>query len=62
MLQLRGIGSPRKPPISKEGKGGAPVEARLEMRRKKDVTMLSCRSCQDTLFMARCDLEAQTCG
>ncbi len=44
-----------------DGKGGTRVEKRVDMRRKKEVTVLSCQSCQDTLFMARCDLEVQTC-
>ncbi|HYH98000.1 PAAR-like domain-containing protein [Hyalangium sp.] len=34
---------------------------RVNMRRKKESTVLSCQSCQDTLFMARCDKERQTC-
>ncbi|MBZ4420818.1 DUF4150 domain-containing protein [Myxococcus sp. RHSTA-1-4] len=42
--------------------GGERVEKRVNMRRKKEVTVVSCQSCQDTLFMARCDLEVQTCG
>jgi len=45
-----------------DGKGGTRAEKRVNMRRKKEVTVLSCQSCQDTLFMARCDLEVQTCG
>ncbi|KFA91008.1 DUF4150 domain-containing protein [Archangium violaceum] len=45
----------------KAGKGGARVEEHVDMRRKKEVTVLSCQSCQDTLFMARCDLEKQSC-
>jgi len=45
----------------KDGKGGERVEVRRKMRRKKEVTVLSCQSCQDTLFMARCDIEKQSC-
>jgi hypothetical protein len=45
-----------------DGKGGAHVEDRREMRRKKETTVPSCQSCQDTLFMARCDIEEQSCG
>jgi hypothetical protein len=37
------------------------VEKRVLMRRKKENTVLSCQSCQDTLFMARCDKEKQSC-
>ena len=44
-----------------DGKGGTHVEERRDMRRKKETTVPSCRSCQDTLFMARCDLEQQRC-
>ncbi|MCP3169949.1 DUF4150 domain-containing protein [Myxococcus qinghaiensis] len=44
-----------------DGKGGTRVENRVNMRRKTEVTVLSCQSCQDTLFMARCDLEKQSC-
>jgi hypothetical protein len=44
-----------------DGKGGTRAEKRVNMRRKKEVTVLSCQSCQDTLFMARCDLEKQRC-
>ncbi|PTL77208.1 DUF4150 domain-containing protein [Vitiosangium sp. GDMCC 1.1324] len=46
----------------KEGRGGEPDGERVDMRRKSEETVPSCRSCQDTLFMARCDLEVQTCG
>ena len=46
----------------RNGKGGEAVKKRVNMRRKKEVTVLSCQSCQDTLFMARCDLEKQSCG
>ncbi|WP_237081798.1 DUF4150 domain-containing protein [Myxococcus xanthus] len=45
-----------------EGRGGEPERERVEMRRKSEETVPSCLSCQDTLFMARCDLEVQTCG
>lgn len=54
-----------KPPsaaASNEGSGGKRVEEYVTMRRKSEETVLSCQSCQDTLFMARCDHEAQTCG
>ncbi|MBZ4423311.1 DUF4150 domain-containing protein [Myxococcus sp. RHSTA-1-4] len=54
-----------KPPSAaaiNEGKGGESVEERVNMRRRSEKTVLSCQSCQDTLFMARCDIEAQTCG
>ena len=44
------------------GEGGARVEKVVEMKRKKEVTVPSCKSCQDTLFMARCDLERQSCA
>jgi hypothetical protein len=44
-----------------DGTGGTRVEKRVNMRRKKEATVLSCQSCQDTLFMARCDLEKQRC-
>lgn len=44
------------------GKGGTRAAKRADMKRKKEVTVLSCKSCQDTLFMARCDLEKQSCG
>lgn len=43
------------------GKGGEHVEERRDMRRKKETTVPSCQSCQDTLFMARCDIEEQSC-
>ncbi|MCP3168950.1 DUF4150 domain-containing protein [Myxococcus qinghaiensis] len=45
-----------------EGKGGEGVNERVNMRRKSEETVLSCQSCQDTLFMARCELGEQTCG
>jgi len=45
----------------KEGRGGEPAGERVTMRRKSEDTVLSCQSCQDTLFMARCDLQVQTC-
>jgi hypothetical protein len=44
------------------GKGGPHVEKRGDMRRKKELTVPSCQSCQDTLFMARCDIEKQSCA
>ncbi|QQR46147.1 DUF4150 domain-containing protein [Myxococcus xanthus] len=46
----------------KEGRGGDPDGERVDIRRKSEETVPSCQSCQDTLFMARCDLEVQTCG
>jgi len=42
--------------------GGPYIEERRDMRRKKEQTVPSCRSCQDTLYLARCDLEQQSCG
>ncbi|NVJ10650.1 DUF4150 domain-containing protein [Myxococcus sp. AM001] len=45
-----------------EGRGVEPDGERVDMRRKSGETVLSCQSCQDTLFMARCDLEVQKCG
>ncbi|NTX60256.1 DUF4150 domain-containing protein [Myxococcus sp. CA051A] len=45
-----------------EDKGGEYVEERRDMKRKKEVTVLSCQSCQDTLFMARCDFKKQSCA
>ncbi|NOJ81833.1 DUF4150 domain-containing protein [Myxococcus xanthus] len=44
------------------GEGGENIEERRDMKRKKETTVPSCRSCQDTLYMARCDIEVQTCG
>lgn len=41
---------------------GEKLEARTEMTRPANETMPSCQTCQDTLFMARCDLEKQSCG
>jgi len=46
----------------KEGRGGEPDKERVTMRRKSDETVPSCLSCQDTLFMARCDHEKQRCA
>jgi hypothetical protein len=54
-----------KPPtaaVINTGEGGEPVEERFKMRSKQEETVLSCQACQDTLFMARCDIEVQTCG
>ncbi|MCA9695884.1 MAG: hypothetical protein KC431_00045 [Myxococcales bacterium] len=45
-----------------EGNTSAHIQERRDMRRKKELTVPSCQSCQDTLFMARCDLEKQSCG
>jgi hypothetical protein len=52
------------PPSAEElktAKDDTKDEKRVNMRRKKESTVLSCQSCQDTLFMARCDKERQTC-
>ncbi|OJH40643.1 DUF4150 domain-containing protein [Cystobacter ferrugineus] len=60
----KGPGAWKPPSVAaiNEGKGGESVDERVNMRRNSEETVLSCQSCQDTLFMARCDLEAQTCG
>jgi hypothetical protein len=45
-----------------EQKKGSPhVEERYKMKRRKEISVPSCQSCQDTLFMARCDIEEQQC-
>lgn len=52
------------PPDAKDvekKKNSLHVEERFKMKRKKDDTFLSCKSCQDTLFMARCNHEEQKC-
>jgi hypothetical protein len=38
------------------------VDERRDMKRKAGETVPSCQSCQDTLFVARCDKEKQSCG
>jgi hypothetical protein len=58
------VDGPWTPPSAGDlasGKGGPHVEERGDMRRKKELTVPSCQSCQDTLFMARCDIEKQSC-
>ncbi|MFZ6178796.1 DUF4150 domain-containing protein [Nannocystis pusilla] len=42
--------------------GEATLVERREMRRKSEVTVPSCQACQDTLYMARCDIEGKSCG
>ncbi|NTX40937.1 DUF4150 domain-containing protein [Myxococcus sp. CA033] len=64
----KGAGTWKPPSVAavvaalKEGRDGESDGERVDMRRKSEETVPSCRSCQDTLFMARCDLEVQTCG
>jgi hypothetical protein len=64
----KGAGAWKPPTVAavvaalKEGRGGELDTERVTMRRKSEETVPSCLSCQDTLFMARCDLEVQKCG
>lgn len=60
--KVEGDWTPEKAAVINNGQGGKEVEERFKMRRKQEETVLSCQTCQDTLFMARCDLEVQTCG
>ncbi|HLL06474.1 MAG TPA: PAAR-like domain-containing protein [Myxococcaceae bacterium] len=53
--------APKKEELTEEELTAAYGPKRVNMRRKKESTVLSCQSCQDTLFMARCDKERQTC-
>ena len=39
----------------------AHIEERRDMQRRVGLTVPSCKSCQDTLFMARCDIEGRSC-
>ncbi len=60
----KGAGAWKPPSVAAltEGRGSESDKERVPMRRKSEETVPSCLSCQDTLFMARCDLEVQTCG
>ena len=40
----------------------AVIVERRDMRRKADLTVPSCQVCQDTLYMARCDIKGKSCG
>ncbi len=60
--KVEGDWTPPRAAVINNGEGGEHVEERFKMRRKSEETVLSCQTCQDTLFMARCDLEEQTCG
>ncbi|PTL79928.1 DUF4150 domain-containing protein [Vitiosangium sp. GDMCC 1.1324] len=60
--QSEGTWKPPRAAAINRGEGGEHVEQRVKMRRKSEETVLSCQTCQDTLFMARCDLEVQTCN
>ncbi|WP_415841873.1 DUF4150 domain-containing protein, partial [Myxococcus xanthus] len=56
---------PWKPPSAADvetGNGSKRAGERVDMRRRKEETVLSCRSCQDTLYLARCDHEKQRCA
>jgi hypothetical protein len=55
---------PWKPPGATEiaAADTGSMDERVDMKRKSGETVPSCRACQDTLFMARCDLERQSCA
>lgn len=60
--KVEGAWKPPRAAVISTGEGGKDVEERFKMRSRQEESVLSCQACQDTLFMARCDLEVQTCG
>ncbi|NTX05721.1 DUF4150 domain-containing protein [Myxococcus sp. CA040A] len=56
-----GVWKPPSRALINERKREEHLEERAKMRRKSGETVLSCQTCQDTLFMARCDIEGQRC-
>ena len=52
---------PWSPPTSGNAEGGR-IDERRDMRRRTELTVPSCQVCQETLYMARCDIEGKSCG
>ncbi|MCY1064208.1 DUF4150 domain-containing protein [Nannocystis sp. RBIL2] len=58
--QFAPAGGPWTPPTTEAT--AVFIAERRDMRRRSELTVPSCRACQDTLYMARCDLEGKSCG